>query len=84
MIYLQLYWEFFKTGLFAVGGGMATIPFLREIALRVNIQKQDLVSILGKSRADAVHAGAFADAALLVGNGNNLCFRHIGFLLSQI
>ena len=34
MIYLQLYWEFFKTGLFAVGGGMATIPFLREISLR--------------------------------------------------
>ena len=31
MIYLQLFWEFFKTGLFAVGGGMATIPFLKEI-----------------------------------------------------
>ena len=23
MIYLQLFWEFFKTGLFAVGGGLA-------------------------------------------------------------
>ncbi len=32
MIYLQLFWEFFKTGLFAVGGGMATIPFLYEIS----------------------------------------------------
>ncbi len=32
MTYLQLFFEFFKTGLFAVGGGMATIPFLREIA----------------------------------------------------
>ena len=31
MIYLQLFWEFFKTGLFAVGGGMATLPFLKEI-----------------------------------------------------
>jgi len=28
MIYLQLFFEFFKTGLFATGGGMATIPFL--------------------------------------------------------
>ena len=27
-VYLRLYWEFFKTGLFAVGGGMATLPFL--------------------------------------------------------
>ena len=32
MTYLLLFFEFFKTGLFAVGGGMATIPFLREIA----------------------------------------------------
>lgn len=28
MIYLRLFLEFFKTGLFAVGGGMATLPFL--------------------------------------------------------
>ena len=32
MIYLQLFWEFFKTGLFAIGGGMATIPFLYEMS----------------------------------------------------
>ena len=31
MIYLRLCFEFFKTGLFAVGGGLATIPFLAEI-----------------------------------------------------
>ena len=31
MILLRLYFEFFKTGLFAVGGGLATIPFLRDI-----------------------------------------------------
>ena len=28
MIYLQLMYEFFLTGLLAVGGGMATVPFL--------------------------------------------------------
>ena len=31
-LFLQLFWEFFKTGLFAVGGGMATIPFLYEMS----------------------------------------------------
>lgn len=31
MIYLQLFWEFFKTGLFSVGGGLATLPFLRQM-----------------------------------------------------
>lgn len=34
MTYFYLFLEFFKTGLFAVGGGMATIPFLYEIASR--------------------------------------------------
>ena len=34
MIYLQLFWEFFKTGLFAVGGGLATLPFLSDISAR--------------------------------------------------
>ena len=32
MIYLQLFWEFFKIGLFAVGGGMATLPFLQNLS----------------------------------------------------
>ena len=32
MIYLQMFWEFFKTGLFAVGGGLATLPFLYRMA----------------------------------------------------
>ena len=31
MIYLELFWEFLKIGLFAVGGGMATLPFLQSI-----------------------------------------------------
>ena len=31
MIYLKLAFEFFKTGLFSIGGGMATIPFLMEL-----------------------------------------------------
>ena len=34
MIFLQLFWEFFKTGLFAVGGGLATLPFLYEMGAR--------------------------------------------------
>lgn len=30
--FLQMCFEFFKTGLFAVGGGLATLPFLRDIS----------------------------------------------------
>lgn len=32
MIFLRLFWEFFKTGLFSVGGGMATLPFLYKMS----------------------------------------------------
>lgn len=34
MLYIKLFWEFFQTGLFAVGGGMATLPFLYDISDR--------------------------------------------------
>lgn len=32
MIYIQLFYEFFKTGLFAIGGGLATLPFLYNLS----------------------------------------------------
>lgn len=32
MLYLRLFFEFFKAGLFAVGGGLATLPFLYNIS----------------------------------------------------
>ena len=34
MLYLRLFWEFFKTGLFAVGGGLATLPFIYDMSDR--------------------------------------------------
>lgn len=32
MIFLLLFFEFFKIGLFAIGGGLVTIPFLYQLA----------------------------------------------------
>ena len=32
--FLLMCFEFFKTGLFAVGGGLATIPFLKEMSVK--------------------------------------------------
>ena len=34
MIYLTLAFEFFKIGLFSVGGGMATVPFLMDLTTK--------------------------------------------------
>lgn len=34
--FLSLFWEFFKIGLFAVGGGPATLPFFVELSHKFN------------------------------------------------
>ena len=34
MLYLRLFYEFFKVGLFSIGGGLATIPFLTDLGSR--------------------------------------------------
>lgn len=34
MIYLTLAYEFFKIGLFSIGGGMATLPFLMDLTVK--------------------------------------------------
>lgn len=34
MTYLMLFYEFFKIGLFAIGGGPATLPFLMDLTKR--------------------------------------------------
>ena len=48
-VYIQLFVEFFKAGLFAVGGGMATIPFLYDISDKTgwftHAQLTDMIAI---------------------------------------
>ena len=36
MIAINLFFEFFKIGLFAIGGGLVTIPFLYELSYKTN------------------------------------------------
>ena len=51
-VYLRLFVEFFKTGLFAVGGGMATLPFLQEMGERTGwFTYGDLMNMLAVSES---------------------------------
>ena len=49
MIYLQLFYEFFKTGLFTIGGALAAIPFLQEMSVNTGwfteAQLTDMIAI---------------------------------------
>lgn len=52
MMFLLLFWEFFKTGLFAIGGGMATIPFLYEISDKTGwFTHNDLANMIAVSES---------------------------------
>lgn len=49
MIFFQLFWEFFKTGLFSIGGGLATLPFLYDMSAATGwfteLQLADMIAI---------------------------------------
>ena len=52
MLYAKLFWEFFQTGLFAVGGGMATLPFLYSISDRTGwFTHQQLADMIAVSES---------------------------------
>lgn len=48
MIYLELFYEFFKIGLFTFGGGYAMIPLVREVVVDKNwLAEADFYSFIG-------------------------------------
>ena len=52
MTILRLIAEFFKTGLFAVGGGLATLPFLYEMGEKTGwFTAQDVLNLLAVSES---------------------------------
>ena len=49
---LRLFFEFFKTGLFSIGGGMATIPFLQHMGEATGwFSNQDLTMMIAVSES---------------------------------
>ena len=51
-LYWLLFWEFFKTGLFSVGGGLATIPFLYEMMEKYHwFTQSDLLNMIAISES---------------------------------
>lgn len=52
MIYLRLFYEFFKIGLFSVGGGLATLPFLQDLGERTGwYTASDLANMIAVSES---------------------------------
>ena len=52
MILVRLFFEFFKVGLFAVGGGLATIPFLNDLSVKTGwFSQTDLANMIAISES---------------------------------
>lgn len=52
MIYLTLFYEFFKIGLFSIGGGMATLPFLMDLTNKYDwYTKSELTNMIAISES---------------------------------
>lgn len=52
MIYLRLFWKFFKVGLFSVGGGLATLPFLYSLGAKTGwFSTADVANMLAVSES---------------------------------
>jgi chromate transporter len=52
MIYLQLFFEFFKIGLFAIGGGLATIPFIQNLSDKYHwFTTEDIINMIAISES---------------------------------
>ncbi|MBR1605974.1 MAG: chromate transporter [Alphaproteobacteria bacterium] len=52
MIYLTLFWEFFKIGLLAIGGGLVTIPFLYDLTAQYPwFTSQELTDMIAVSES---------------------------------
>lgn len=52
MIYLQVFFEFFKAGLFAIGGGLATLPFLFDISTKTGwFSSNDIMNLIAISES---------------------------------
>jgi chromate transporter len=82
---LWLYWKFFQIGLFSIGGGLATLPFLFQMATQYSWITPELIGnylAIAQSCPGAVgvnmciqagfHAGASTGASILNGIASGL------------
>ena len=82
-LYLRLFWEFFKTGLFAIGGGMATLPFLKDIGQSTGWYTQsDLMNMLAVSESTPGPIGI--NMATYVGFTAGSAYGTLGGILGAI
>ncbi|MBQ9915320.1 MAG: chromate transporter, partial [Clostridia bacterium] len=87
MIYLRLFYEFFKTGLFAIGGGLATLPFLRDIAVKTGWFTEALLAdmiAISESTPGPIGVNMATYAGYLAGNIPGAIIATLGLVMPPL
>lgn len=89
MIYLRLFYEFFKIGLFSIGGGLATLPFLQDLAARTNwFSQADISNMIAVSESTpgpiGVNMATFAGYTTASGYYDNHFLGILGGITSTL
>ena len=87
MIFVLLFLEFFKTGLFSVGGGLATIPFLRTMGEAYGWFDEDVLSTmvaLGESTPGPIGVNMATYVGYTVGSGFGFWGALLGAVISTV
>lgn len=67
MIYLRLFWEFLKIGLFSFGGGYGAVPIIREAVQRNQWMSTDMFSNM-LAISESTPGPIMVNAATYIGN----------------
>ncbi len=89
MIYLRLFYEFFKIGLFSVGGGLATLPFLQDLSSRTGwFSSADISNMIAVSESTpgpiGVNMATFAGYTTALSEYNNIFLGILGGITSTL
>lgn len=87
MIYFRLFYEFFKAGLFTVGGGLAALPFLEDIAVKTGWfaveQLTDMIAI-SESTPGPIGINMATYAGFTTGGIPGAVIATLGFMLPSV
>lgn len=78
MIYLQLFWEYFKIGLFTIGGGYAMLPLVSQVVIKYSWlterQLADFVAVAESTPGPfAINLATFVGTTVGNGQGGFWC-----------
>ena len=82
-----LFFEFFKTGLFAVGGGLATVPFIRDMGAAYGwITEAEIANIIAiaESTPGPIGVNAATYVGYLVGGIPGAVFATLGLVTPSV